>query len=150
MECLIRLARNDDMLDCLAMGALFHAETEHAAYIPYDVPTVERNARMCLDSGVLLVAEADGILVGVVGLILAPSIFNDNVLCAYEAIWYVAPSAQLAGIGKALFYAVEPACKAKGVKVVHMIHLANSPPQAAALYERGGYHHAESTWIKVI
>jgi hypothetical protein len=33
---------------------------------------------------------------------------------------------------------------------VQMVHLANSPPRAAAIYERMGYTLSESSYTKVI
>jgi GNAT superfamily N-acetyltransferase len=76
--------------------------------------------------------------------------FNKHKSGAYEVIWWIEPEAQGLGMGKELLLSVEPACKAKGVNLVVMVHLANSPPQAAALYERMGYEHSESCYTKVI
>jgi GNAT superfamily N-acetyltransferase len=149
-DYLVRHAVENDLDECLDMGARFHAGTAYAAYVPYCRATVLAHAKMCMDAGVLLVAERAGALIGVVGLIGAPSIFNNAVACAYEAIWWVNPEEQETGAGRALFLAVEPACKAKGFKAIHMLHLSNSPPQAAAMYQRSGYEYSEAVYIKVI
>lgn len=146
----IRPATEADIPTCLEMGVKFHASTDYAAYIPFCRDTVAANGRVCITNGLLNVAERDGELIGIVGLIFGPSIFNVAVLCAYEVMWWVNPEEQATGVGKALVASVEPICKDKGVRAIHMLHLHNSPPQAAALYERLGYHNAESTFIKVI
>lgn len=146
----IRPATEADIPACLEMGVKFHASTDYAAYIPFCRDTVAEYGRMCIASGVLLVAERAGELLGVVGLFIGPSIFNKAVHSAFELMWWVEPGEQSAGVGKALVAAVEPACKARGVVSIHMLHLNTSPPQAGALYERMGYKYAESVYIKVI
>lgn len=63
-------------------------------------------------------------------------------------MWWVDPSEQGWGAGKALLAAIEPACSAKGCEAIQMVHLSTSPPQAAAIYERVGYQHTESSYTK--
>lgn len=65
-------------------------------------------------------------------------------------MWWVDPSEQGWGAGKALLAAIEPACSAKGCEAIQMVHLSTSPPQAAVIYERMGYQHTESSYTLLL
>ncbi|ALN79508.1 GNAT family N-acetyltransferase [Lysobacter antibioticus] len=143
----VRNATPADTPALLAMGAKFYATTSYSEFAEYDWVTVSALIDLMRD-GVLLVAEDDSGPVGVVGLVVAPFMFNGSRSVAYEVIWWVDPDAQGAGAGKALLAAIEPACRDRGVSAIQMVHLSNSPPQAAALYERMGYRHTESSYTK--
>lgn len=149
-EFILRPAVASDMSDVLDMCEKFHATTDHAKYSPFNRAVVEVKANFCLNHGVLIVAESGWELIGVVGLFIAPSMFNDDVLCGYETMWWVTPNRHAGGVGKALVQAVEPACKARGASAINMLTLHNSPPQAEALLLSEGYVHAETVFIKVI
>jgi GNAT superfamily N-acetyltransferase len=146
----IRPATHDDLDAIVAMSAKFYATTTYARWAPMCPDTVRDLAAMLIDTGVMLVAEAEGAVVGMVGLCVAPFMFNRAKRGAYEVVWWVEPTAQGAGIGRALLAAVEPACRAAGCDIAQMVHLSTSPPQAAALYEREGYRHTESSYTLTI
>lgn len=144
----IRHATIDDMPALLDMGEKFYATTHYAAIVPYCRKAVAGLVDLML-LGVLLVAERDdGALVGMVGLVLAPFPFNANVKTAHEIMWWVDPSAQNSGTGKALLEAIEPACRERGARMIQMMHLADSPPAAAILYQRYGYRWSEMSFTK--
>jgi GNAT superfamily N-acetyltransferase len=147
---MIRPATGADVPAIVAMSELFYRTTSYAAWAPFDAETVENLANTLTDSHIMLVAEDEGRLVGMVGLFVAPFMFNASLTGAYEVVWWVEPGAQGAGIGKALLAAIEPACAERGVHSVQMVHLDSSPPQAAASYERMGFRHTESSYTKVI
>lgn len=146
----VRHATLADTPAILAMGARFFAETAYAGFAGYDEPSVEKLVDLMRDDGVLLIADDGGSAVGMAGLIVTPFLFDARVSAAYEVMWWVSPEAQGFGAGKALLAAIEPACRARGVAAIQMVHLANSPPQAAALYERMGFCHSESSYTKVL
>lgn len=145
----VRNATPADTPVLLAMGAKFYATTSYAGFAEYDEATVADLIDMMRD-GVLLIAEDESGPVGVVGLVVFPFLFNRSIKTAHEVIWWVDPDAQGAGAGKALLAAIEPACRAQGAVAIQMVHLSNSPPQAAALYERMGFAHTESSYTKVV
>lgn len=146
----IRPATLDDVPAVVAMSERFYATTSYAQWAAFDPVTVESLAANLADNHVMLLAEADGVACGMVGLFVAPFMFNADKLAAYEVVWWVNPEAQGRGAGKALLAAIEPACKARGVDSIQMVHLASSPPQAAEIYARMGYAHTESSWTKVV
>jgi GNAT superfamily N-acetyltransferase len=146
---MIRNATHDDIPAIVEMSRKFYATTSYADWAAFCPDTVADLSRMLIDTGVMLVYGSER-PVGMVGLVVAPFMFNASQTAAYEVVWWVEPEAQNQGAGKALLAAIEPACKAKGCAAIQMIHLHNSPPQAAALYERMGYGHTESSYTKVI
>lgn len=146
---MIRNATHDDIPAIVDMSRKFYATTSYADWAGFCPETVENLARMLIDTGVMLVYGSER-PAGMVGLVLAPFMFNASQTAAYEVVWWVEPEAQNQGAGKALLAAIEPACKAKGCAAIQMVHLHNSPPQAAAIYERMGYGHTESSYTKVI
>ncbi len=134
----------------LAMGAEFYATTSYAGWAEYAPESVEVLARMMIDGGVLLLAEVDGRAVGMVGLVLAPFLFNHAHTTAHEVMWWVSPAARATGAGVELLRAIEPACREKGARAIQMMTLANSPAQAAALYAKLGYVPTEHAFSKVL
>lgn len=147
---MIRPATLHDVPDIVDMSRKFYATTSYCKWAEFNPETVADLATNLTESHVMLVAELDVGLVGMVGLFVAPFMFNAEKTGAYEVVWWVDPEAQGAGVGKALLAAIEPACKAKGADSIQMVHLASSPPQAAAIYERMGYGHTESSYTKVM
>lgn len=147
---MIRPATHDDLDAIVAMSAKFYATTTYAGWASMCPDTVRDLAAMLIDTSVMLVAEAEGAVVGMVGLVVAPFMFNRAKRAAYEVVWWVEPDAQGAGIGRALLAAIEPACRAAGCDAIQMVHLSTSPPQAAALYERAGFRLSESSYTKIM
>lgn len=145
---MIRPATNADVARIVEMSRLFYATTSYAEWADFHEETVENLAITLLNDHVMLVAEVDGKVYGMVGLFVAPHMFNVTVKAAYEVVWWVEPEAQGAGVGKALLQAVEPACAEKGAVAIQMVHLSSSPPQAAVIYERMGFGHTESSYTK--
>lgn len=147
---MIRPATAADIPAIVEMSRLFYATTSYCTWAEFDADTVHALATNLAENHVMLVAEVDGAVVGMVGLFVAPFMFNKHRTGAYEVVWWVNPDAQGAGVGKALLAAIEPACAERGVDAIQMVHLKSSPPQAAAIYERAGFAHTESSYTKVM
>lgn len=144
----IRHATEADREALLDMGDRFYATTSYARIAPYNRETAGALVSLMLD-GVLLIAENDaGAPVGMVGLIVTPFLFNEEFTVATEVMWWVAPEARGSLVGARLLAEVEPACRQAGCASVMMMHLANSPPAAAALYQRLGYVHESTSYTK--
>lgn len=147
---LIRKATLADVPAIVRMGAKFYETTMYRHFAEFCPDAVASLAALMYETGVELVAEVDGELVGMVGLLVSPFPFNAARKIACEVMWWVDPDAQGQGAGKALLAAIEPACREAGCDAIQMVHLSTSPPQAAALYERAGFRHSESSYTKVM
>lgn len=146
----IRKATLADVPVIVSMSAKFYETTSYCTWADFSAETVANLASNLTENHVMLVAEHDGRVVGMVGLFVAPFMFNVDKIGAYEVVWWVDPDAQGNGAGKALLAAIEPACKEKGANAIQMVHLASSPPQAAMIYERMGYAHTESSYTRIV
>lgn len=147
---LVRHATDSDMLAIIAMAERFYAETHYAAIVPLAPESAAGLAIVLMDQGVLLLAEREGAVVGMVGLFLEPFTFNISVQVATELVWWVEPEARETGAGVALLEAIEPACRRRGAHLIRMMTLHSSPPHAAALYKRRGYVPTEHAFTKEI
>lgn len=147
---MIRPATSADVPRIVEMSRLFYASTSYAEWADFNEETVANLATSLLNDHVMLVAEVDGKVYGMVGLFVAPHMFNVDVKAAYEVVWWVEPESQGAGVGKALLQAIEPACREKGAVAIQMVHLSSSPPAAALIYERMGFRHTESSYTRVV
>lgn len=147
---MIRKATKYDLPAVLAMSRRFYATTAYAGFADFDTPTVEKLTLMLIEKGIVLLADVKGEPVGMVGLVVAPFMFNDSIRGAYEVVWWVNPEMQSRGIGTELLQAIEPACKEADVRLIQMVCLATSPAKAGQLYERVGYAHSETSYTKVI
>jgi GNAT superfamily N-acetyltransferase len=149
---MIRRADNDDVGIIVEMSKKFYVHTSY-----YNLSKIEMNeedvgalARHLISSGLMHVAEVDGRVVGMIGVILIPFMFNADHVHAGEVIWWVEPEAQSAGIGKALLASIEGPAKAAGATHIQMVDLVTSGSHVAKLYEAFGYQLTERAYTKVI
>ncbi len=149
---MIRPAVKDDIPSIVDMSKKFYAHTSYctASNIPMNDEDVEILAEHLINSGLMHVAELDSKVVGMIGLILMPFIFNSNFVHCGEVVWWVEPEAQSAGIGKALLLSIEAPAKAAGAVHIQMIDLISSGSHVAKLYEAFGYQLTERSYTKVL
>lgn len=147
---MIRPATENDLRRIVEMSEKFYATTSYAKFAQFHPSSVAVLATTLIHYGVMLVAEVEGKVIGMVGLVVTPFMFNTTILSAHEVVWWVEPEYQGSKIGHSLLTAIEPACKSRGCKLIQMVTLSNSPPQAAGLYEKAGYKHTETSYTKVI
>ena len=91
---MIRPAVETDIPAIVRMARLFYDTTTYTEITPMDDDTVADLAQQLMGS-VLLVAEQQNQLVGMVGLVIAPFFFNRSILTAHEVVWWVDPGARL-------------------------------------------------------
>jgi len=147
---MIRNATHDDIPRIVEMAGRFYAQTHYVGIAPMAEESAAGLAILMMDQGVMLVAEADGAVVGMVGLFVEPFTFNIAKTMATELVWWVEPEQQRSGIGAELLAAIEPACRAKGADMIRMMCLAGQCEGAEAIYSRMGYTPSEHAYTKVL
>lgn len=147
---MIRQATHDDIPRIVEMAGRFYAQTRYASIAPMAEESAAGLAIVMMEQGVMLIAEAEGAVVGMVGLFIEPFTFNIAKAMATELVWWVEPEHQRSGIGAELLAAIEPACRAKGVNMIRMMCLAGQCAGAEAIYSRMGYTPSEHAYTKVL
>lgn len=147
---MIRHATEADIEAVIDMGSRFYATTSYAAWAPFCRESSEATVRAVMDRGVLLIAERDGHPAGMVGLYVAPFMFNRDLLAAHEVFWWVQPEERGGLTAWRLLKALEDACREAGCSAIQMVSLPSSPAQAEALYARAGYAHTEKSFTKIL
>ena len=145
---IVRKATLADVPVIVAMSARFYPTTHYADWCEMDEASVAGLATGLIENDVFFVAERDGELVGMIGLMIAPFLFNQNRKFAVEIVWWVAPDARGSRVASQLLAVVEQPCRDAGADRVQMVHMPNSPPQAAALYRHAGYAESEISFTK--
>ncbi len=143
----LRLATRDDLPALLDMARAFHAASEHR-HVPFCPESTAATADALFKMGFALVAEADGVPVGMIGVAISPVLFNVRHTIALEAMWWVEPEWRKSGAAAALIAAAEREAKKRGAARIQMLALSNSPKHVARLYARRGYYLSETAYIK--
>jgi GNAT superfamily N-acetyltransferase len=146
----IRKGTLADVPEIVRMSAAFYPTTHYAQWCDMDEETVADLASSLIENHIFFVAEDGDRLVGMVGLFIIPFMFNRHATSAGEVVWWVDPEARGSRVAASLLQAVECACRDAGADRIQMVHMPNSPPQAAALYERLGYSRSEISYTKDI
>lgn len=147
---MIRRATQQDVDAIVKMGERFYATTSYADWAPFCAESSAELVRMVVDTGILLVAERPVQLIGMVGAIIAPFVFNRKILAAHEVFWWMEPEARGGTEAWRLLQALEREADGAGCSALQMMALHSSPPQAGALYERCGYSLTEKSYTKIL
>jgi len=148
----IRDAHDADIQAVALLGARFFEEAEWSDVTSWDHDSVCKTLQHLIsdDGGILLVAEREGVILGMAGGLLHPAYFNHNHLTGQELFWWVEPEHRH-GIGENLLTDMETIAVLKGAQSWAMIALAKVRPDAVGrLYERRGYRASELTYIKAL
>jgi GNAT superfamily N-acetyltransferase len=134
----------------LRMGERFYRSSHYIGMADFCRDSACKLVQMVIDTGVLMIAEQDGQDVGMVGLVVAPFMFNNDKLGAYEVFWWVQPEARGGMAAWRLLKSIEQVCAEMGVTLIQMVVLPDSPERAAKMYERAGYVHSETSFTKIL
>jgi N-acetylglutamate synthase-like GNAT family acetyltransferase len=146
---MIRNGTVEDIPQIVEMARVFWKETI------YDEPccddTVAMMAQMCIDQGLMSVAEVDGKVEGFACGVLAPLLANAEVLMGSEVAWWVNPEHRQGKIGVGLLLALEKQAKEQGIKYWNMVFMESSMPrEVEEIYKKMGYRKNEVSYTKVI
>lgn len=147
---MIRRATQADMESILTMGERFYRSSHYSGWADFCRESSRKLVQMVIDTGVLMIAQEDGKDVGMVGLVVAPFMFNNDKLGAYEVFWWVEPEARGGMTAWRLLKSIDQVCADMGVASIQMVVLSDSPEQAAKMYERAGYTHSETSFTKIL
>lgn len=90
-----------------------------------------------------LVAEIDGVVVGMIVCLVSPLVFTSQVV-AQEVVWYVKPTHRSCGVR--LLKKTEELLRERGCEAILMVGLEGD--HSCEFYERVGYTLFQKTYIK--
>jgi GNAT superfamily N-acetyltransferase len=130
------------------MGRKFYGDLPYRD-IPFNEDSAARWLEFMREDGVLLVAEVDGLVVGMAGGVFSQFIFNDEFRVGAELMFWIEPLFRAEGIGVRLLEALEKAAQTAGCVRWSMIAVCDgSQDRVGKLYERHGYTLSEHTYTK--
>ena len=103
---IIRLATTADLDRLVEMGQHFQRQTVYHTRVVEDVDHIRRLATSLIERGIVLVADREGVLVGMWAGIVFDHVIA-NVRMATEVIWWVEPEARGAGVAQRLLAEAE-------------------------------------------
>lgn len=104
---LVRRARESDIPALIEMGRFVQAEGDPLCADEIDEPYLTAHLLEFIDTGMMLVAEYGGVLVGVMAFHLARPIWNPNVFRMHNAVFHVDPAHRQSGVADALITAAK-------------------------------------------
>jgi GNAT superfamily N-acetyltransferase len=137
MVVFVRVAARDDvprLIELLRLGALVPTKEDAALLHDYAVALDEINA----GPGAVLVAELDGVVVGMLQVIVFRHLQERGRLCAELESMHVHPDHRSTGIGSVLLAAAVAHARAAGCYRVQLTSNA-ARPDAHRFYERNGF-----------
>lgn len=145
---MIRFVTTDDLAQLVAYGEHFWTLTPYITTgMEYNPDSVTRLLLDLMDNHYLKVVEADGKVVGFIGIMIADFPFNTDYQIASEVFFFVDPDH--AGLGSGLLAEAEGDLKSAGVSMLAMGELMSSTDMDN-YYTSRGYAMTEQTYAKVL
>lgn len=145
----IRPATMDDVPRIVEMAERFYPTSGYPdLYGPMARESAAGLAIITMESGVMLVAEHDGELVGMACVHIDHFLFNAAIKVGHELVFWIEPEHRGGMLAVRMLRAVDKAVADRGAQVNRMAILSTSPDQAGALYERLGYARTETNFSK--
>lgn len=149
----IRAAEPEDLPYLLDMGREFFDHSGSAAFTTFDESSFTATLMSLMagvSGGVLLVAEAEGSVVGMAACVVFPFYANMATLIGQEIFWWVSPDRRK-GVGGSLLDELEAEATRKGAKIFIGANLSGEHSAAfARLYRRRGYVPGENTHLRIL
>ena len=144
----VRAAHVEDDAALVRFGRRFY-ETLPYQDIPYCEESAVRWLALMRECGVVLIALADGVPIGMAGGMFSKFIFNDAYTVGQELMWWVEPEFRGSGAGSQLLAALERCAYAHGAARWSMIAIEATADRVGPLYLQAGYVPTERTYTKV-
>lgn len=146
---MIRQATAADIPAIVEQSREFYATTDDAKHVPFCPDTVADLASVLAADHIMLVDVEDGMQRGMIGVFIAPNMFNRAYIGAHEVVWHVFPKDQGAGIGRDLLREADKIRKDRGCWKFEKATLASSPPVADRILRAEGFAPSYNSYMKV-
>ena len=146
---MIRATTLLDIPNILTLTRTFYEQTSYNKWAAFDDESVTTLINALRTRGILFVAQVDDALVGIIGAMSMPYMFNTEFTSVYEVIWYVDPAHRKTSLGIDLLKRADQMCALKGWKSFQMTRLEESSPKLDDLFIAEGFHPTEHSFTKV-
>lgn len=149
---MIRFANEQDVEKISELWKAFHDDSLHHTGIPFDRSSATETTKNMMknpESYIMLVADNDAPVVGMLIGMICPASWNRNELLAGECVWYVRKEHRGGSAGKELLSNFEKEAKDRGAKHIVMAHMCGENGRSLkAYYKRARYDQLEIHYIK--
>lgn len=142
-----RRATPADKTRLVEMATRFILSTRYQEYINIEPDRIAAAVDMMLEHGVIIVAELEHRVVGMIAVVGPFPHLLDGRLYAEEAGWWVEPEHRGGTVGPRLMHHMEGWCVQNRVYMVKMLAPADS--DVGRFYDKCGYRAVETAWVKV-
>lgn len=146
---MIRAATEKDIPEIVRMAREFWHDSPFPE-VEYDPGSTVAMSEMCIDTGLMFVADIGGVHGFICG-VAAPLLGNFDARCCSEVAWWVDPDYRSTGAGLDLMTAMEDAAREKGCLYSAMLFMHTSMPEKIEqIYRARGYKEAETTFVRAL
>lgn len=146
---MIRVATLADADEIVLLIQQFYDETFYATLAPFNNDTIKSLTDNLIRKGIVVIAKVDHRIVGVLGLVVAPFIFNQDIKSCNEVVWWVHPDYRNAKLGIDMIIQADAIRKLRGCTVFQMAHLETSPAKVSSMLKSLGFIPTEHCYSKV-
>lgn len=147
---MIRDAELSDIRRLMEIGRCFETEANLVERkVPIDYDTLFDALKFIINNGIFLVAENKDNIIGVVGGILSPQVFNRNHIVSTEVFWWVKEEFR-GKVGLRLLGEFEKKSKINGATHILFSTIGLNEKAMNRLYTKRGYGLLETHYIKTV
>ena len=151
MVTVVRLMEKDDTAAYVNMAAAFHADMPVGDIIPFDPESTTTFLTNLIgnENFHVILAEIDGVPIGIAGAALYPMYFSHSSFVVQEMWWWLSPQHRGSGAARQMYKDIEDWAVKHNAVAVFMIALHDdNVERMAKMYARSGFRPMERTFIK--
>lgn len=150
-KVVIEKADVEDIAGIVVLIREFFEESVSGYSLSLDTMTIHETVANYVNNLIAIVARRGDNIIGVIGGLIAPSIFDKKQLIGQESVWYITKEERKGSVGIRLIKEFENRCKELGAHLVAMVHMGNLYADVLdKLYKMRGYKLMENQYIRRI
>lgn len=147
----IRKANILDKEDIKLLIDKFYEESLKDLGMKFTDYTIDKTIDNFVTNHIVILAQDGDKIIGVIGGLLVPSIFDETEIIAQEAMWYIDKEYRKGTLGTDLLLVFEEVAKELGVNHIVMVCMGNLNFEILnRYYTKNGYKLMENQFIKTI
>jgi N-acetylglutamate synthase-like GNAT family acetyltransferase len=150
-KIIIRKANILDKEDIKILIDKFYEESLKDLGMKFTDYTIDKTIDNFINNHIVILAQEGEKIIGIIGGMLSPSIFDENEIIIQEAMWYVEPEYRKGTLGTDLLLLFEEIAKELGINHIVMVCMGNLNFEILnRFYVKNGYKLLENQFIKTI